>query len=310
MTCPCIPCCRGCRPGAVRCGSSRAGRRVTARACVAACVCTCTCSLAGYNVVVPCYLAQRAAAVCLVTLIRKPFLSTFDPLERCTTRIERSLFPLRARCVASTMLHMHARAHMHVHAHARNIIIIATSTSSTCTDCNVNAYGAQPSGTVCGSVSPADVALVRRLCERGVAADDNYALRLAAQHGHAAVVRCLAYTLVEKRSCTEPYPVPGHIVSGFVADSLTAGRRHACRLARFLCLELPGGTRWLHVAEELLGRSGADRSQVPRWLLGAARRHRVWRRRGCLLLLRCLRSTGRSLPVARPRSHGVCSGWC
>lgn len=115
--------------------------------------------------------------------------------------------------------------------------------------------------------------------------------------------RLLAYALVERTGHigAEPHPVRDSIVR----KVLTRGGDGA-GVAQFLCLELPGGSRWLPlVVEEWGAATATEAPDQRRRLLAAARRHRVWRRRGTLLLLRCLRGAGRSHVRACASTHAA-----
>ena len=102
------------------------------------------------------------------------------------------------------------------------------------------------------------------------------------------VVRPLAYVMVEQR----PQLVKAHAVSDEVV--ITALRCGMWTLVRFLALELPGGSRWVPLVETTLTYHGDDDGGARRLLLVMTVRQRVWRRHGCLLMLRMLRDAGRA----------------
>ena len=72
----------------------------------------------------------------------------------------------------------------------------------------------------------------------------------------------------------------------------------AVRVGRYLTLELPGGTQLLEYAIQgwMKHHSVAELQRYPefRRMVATARQEPLWRRRRALLLLRCLRASGRA----------------
>ena len=112
--------------------------------------------------------------------------------------------------------------------------------------------------------------------------------RLHAQLTSLGVVRPLAYVMVEQR----PRLVREHAVSDEVVESAVCCGLWT--LVRFLALELPGGFRWMPLIETTIDYDDVDDDGGVRRLLRVMiLRQRVWRRHGCLLMLRMMRDAGR-----------------
>ena len=168
------------------------------------------------------------------------------------------------------------------------------------------------------------LSIVRYLCElpasRGaLAAARPKALCVAVLRAHTAVARYLCEELPLRQR------VAPAVVHRAVTNVLARWRKRGWqpgtpKMLRYLVLELPGGDAWMDSAEAsqwVQGQRSGASSPAMTWLVTAVARRRLWRRRRCLLLLRCMAHARRATHCgvydahqASPVSSRTSSGRC